>query len=232
MEGWIKLHRKLVDWEWYTDSAVKDVFIDLLLRANHSDRQWRGEVVGKGELVTSVSSLAVGCGLSEQQVRTALSKLEKTGEIKRRATNKHTLIIVVNYEVYQGLSYDEQQTNNEQSNNQTTNNQQSNNKQITTNKNERIKELKNISTTSLSRADFVNDFAKYNEVELTEIYPIKPEFGLTTAEVDILYQYIENFALERYLNKIVNYNCNDRFLTIIKWAIQDDRFWIDEDKAV
>ena len=42
MEGWIKVHRKLVDWEWYNDINVKVVFLHLLLTANHKEKQWKG----------------------------------------------------------------------------------------------------------------------------------------------------------------------------------------------
>lgn len=30
MQGWIKLHRRFVDWEWYSDIVTKTVFVDLL----------------------------------------------------------------------------------------------------------------------------------------------------------------------------------------------------------
>jgi hypothetical protein len=42
MNGYIKLHRKLVDWEWYTDIPTKTLFIHLLLVANHKPNKWRG----------------------------------------------------------------------------------------------------------------------------------------------------------------------------------------------
>ena len=45
MEGWIKVHRKLVDWEWYNDINVKVVFLHLLLTANHKEKQWKGQTI-------------------------------------------------------------------------------------------------------------------------------------------------------------------------------------------
>lgn len=41
MDGWIKLHRKLINWEWYQDTNVKVVFLHLLLIANHEDKKWQ-----------------------------------------------------------------------------------------------------------------------------------------------------------------------------------------------
>ena len=40
--GYIKLHRKLLEWEWYSDTNVKIVFLHCLLMANHDDTKWRG----------------------------------------------------------------------------------------------------------------------------------------------------------------------------------------------
>lgn len=135
-QGWIKLHRKFINWEWYDEPTVKSVFIDLILNANHQATAWHGHEIEKGSFVTSVADIAARNGLTTQQVRSALKKLEKTGEISKKATNKNTLIIVLGYAKYQDLIDTEQQTNNKQ----TTNKQQTNNKQTTNslyNKNEK-----------------------------------------------------------------------------------------------
>lgn len=144
MQGWLKLFRKLADWEWYDDRNVKAVFIDLLIFANHQDNTWHGKTIKKGSLVTSLASIAQRNGLTIQEVRTALKKLEKTGEINKQTTNKNTLIIVLNYGRYQEFS----DCDYENSNNQVTNGQQSSNNQITTNKN--VKNDKNVKNISLS----------------------------------------------------------------------------------
>lgn len=132
MEGWIKLHRKIVDWEWYDDVPTKSLFIHLMILANHKENKWRGQVIEKGSLVTSISSLSQQTGLSRQEVRTALKHLEKTGEINKQTTNHNTLIIVLNYARYQELESDEYLISNTQS----TNTQHTPNKQLTTNKND------------------------------------------------------------------------------------------------
>ena len=110
MEGWIKLHRKILNWEWYTDDVVKSVYLHLLLCANHTPNRWQGIEVGAGELVTSYSHLAAETNHSPKQIRTALNKLEKTGEIQRMATNKYTLIKLLNYSTYQTYDFEEGQT--------------------------------------------------------------------------------------------------------------------------
>lgn len=138
-QGWVKLHRKFINWEWYDEPNVKSVFIDLILNANHQASAWHGHEIEKGSFVTSVADIAARNGLTTQQVRSALTKLEKTGEISKKSTNKNTLIIVLGYAKYQDLFVEEQQTNNKQ----ITNKQQTNNKQTTNslyNKNEKNEE--------------------------------------------------------------------------------------------
>ena len=135
MQGGIKLLRKLLDWEWYTDVVVFKLFVHLLLTVNHQPKKWRGITIEMGATVTSIASLAVGSGLSEQQVRTALLKLQSTGEITKKSTNKNTVILVVNYVLYQSFEepiqeiqqQTEQQANQQSANNQPTNEQQTNN---------------------------------------------------------------------------------------------------------
>lgn len=136
MEGWIKLHRKMVNWEWYTDDIVKVIFLHLLLCANHKPNRWRGIEVGAGELITSYKHLSEQTGHSVQEVRTAISKLKMTGEITVESTNKYSLISLVNYRVYQDWDDKEQQTKNTQIDEQSTRRHQTNNNQSTTNNND------------------------------------------------------------------------------------------------
>lgn len=125
-EGWIKLHRKFKDWEWFNNSEMVHLFIYLLLNANHEDGKWRGIDIKRGQILTGLHTLNEHTKISIQKLRTCLSKLEKTGEINKQTTNKYSIITIINYDSYQGY----QQTNNKQPNKQLTNNQQAtNNKQ-------------------------------------------------------------------------------------------------------
>ena len=140
MDGWIKLYRSMLEWEWYDDINTKCVFIHCLLMANFEPKKWRGIDVQRGSFITSVSQLAEQTHLSEQSVRTSLNKLKLTKELTIKSTNKFTIITITNYDSYQQLESQDQQTN-QQANQQTTNKQLTNNQQ-TTNNNVRIKERK------------------------------------------------------------------------------------------
>lgn len=134
--GWIKLHRKILDWEWFTSPNTLQLFIYLLLRANKEDKKWRGILIKRGQLVTSVATISEETKLSTQQVRTSLNRLKSTNEITSKTTNRFTLVTVCKYESYQLYEEVEQQTKQQAL-------QQTNNKQIT-NKQQQLKNNKNI----------------------------------------------------------------------------------------
>jgi len=101
MQGWIKLHRGLIEWEWYDHLPTKVLFIHLLLKANHKDNSYRGKIVKKGHLLTSRELLSKETGLSERQVRTALNHLKSTKEIAIKSSRQGTEIKIVKYSDYQ-----------------------------------------------------------------------------------------------------------------------------------
>lgn len=105
-DGWVKIHRKFQDWEWYDKSEMVHLFLHLLLSANVTDRQWHGMVIKRGQLVTSYESLRERTGLSIRTLRTCLEKLEQTGEIIKKATNKFSLLTICNYESYQDENFE------------------------------------------------------------------------------------------------------------------------------
>lgn len=133
MAGWVKLHRKMLEWEWYDDHNTFRLFMTLLMMANHADKKWRGNLIMRGSLLTSLDSLSVTTGLSVQQIRTSLGKLIATGEITNKSTSKNRIITISKWDSYQN--------DNNQDNREVTNEQQAGNKQVTTNKN--VKNVKN-----------------------------------------------------------------------------------------
>ncbi len=129
MNGWIKIHRKFLDWQWFDKPEAVKLFIYLLLRANHKDGYWQGHEIKKGQFITSAQTISNDTKLSLQTIRTLLKKFELTNEIVVKSTNKFTMLTICKYECYQ----DENDTTNKQ----LTNKQQTTNKQLTTNKNDK-----------------------------------------------------------------------------------------------
>ena len=121
MDGWIKIHYKFLSWEWFQDDGMVRLFINLLLRANYQPKKWKGMAIERGQLVTGRKQLCLETGLSEQTVRTCLQRLEDTGEIIRKSTNKFSIVTICNYDTYQ---YEDNAINQQSTNNQPTTNQQ------------------------------------------------------------------------------------------------------------
>lgn len=100
---YIKLFRKMINWEWYTDVNTKVLFLHCLLRANWKDGNWKGIAYKRGQFITSLNTLATETGLSFSQVRTALRNLIKTGEVASTSQGKNRIITVHLYDSYQSL---------------------------------------------------------------------------------------------------------------------------------
>lgn len=101
MIGWIKLHRSLLDWEWYDNLPVRVLFIHLLMAVNYEDKTRKGLLIKRGQTVSGRRILAEQTGLTERQIRTALDVLQTTNELTVKKSNKGSLITIVNYDLYQ-----------------------------------------------------------------------------------------------------------------------------------
>lgn len=120
--GWIKIHSKILKWEWFDDPGMVAMWVYILLSANWEDRKWHGITIPRGSFITSRAKLAESVGLTVQKVRTCLEKLKSTSEITIESTNKYTIITVCKYDDYQvnekkvqpAEQPAEQQTNNHQ----------------------------------------------------------------------------------------------------------------------
>lgn len=138
----IKIDRNIINWGWFKKTKVLHVFLWLLIKANIKEGHFEKDTVKRGSLVTSNAHIAEGCGLTINNVRTALGNLEKTGEITRTIRNHYQIINIVNYESYQSdMSKSRQQpTSNLDSNSQATSMANHNNQRKKEEKKERRKE--------------------------------------------------------------------------------------------
>jgi len=137
-EGWIKLHRKILNWEWWDDHETFKLFVYLLLTANHTDRTYRGQVVKRGQIRTSREKMATATGMTNRKIRTALSNLIATKDIEIKATNRFSLISICSYDSYQSFVIENGQLfdqPNDQPNDQQTANHQTRIKEDKKNKN-------------------------------------------------------------------------------------------------
>lgn len=101
MTGWVKLHRKMVKWEWFKTPHMYHLFSYLLLTANREKKIWHGVEILRGQLVTGRKELSQNTGISQQSIRTCLKRLKSTSELTVKSTNKYSIITICNYETYQ-----------------------------------------------------------------------------------------------------------------------------------
>lgn len=125
--GFIKLHRKMVDWDWYKDPNTFRVFVHLLLSALYKETEFRGHKIKPGQVVCGRKQLAEELGVGEQTIRTALNHLILTNEITIKPTNKFSIITIKKWRKYQGVDTEGNQQTNQQSNHQLTNKTQKSN---------------------------------------------------------------------------------------------------------
>ena len=158
--GWIKLNKKILKWGWYSDVNVKVTFLHLLLVANYEDGEYLGQKIKRGQAVIGLKATSKKIGISVQNLRTALEKLEKSGEITKKSTNKFTLVTIENYSKYQ----DREVVNNNDTNKPLTNDQQTTNKPLTNDQQHlRNKEYKNIKN---NKNIYISDIVASEPAEL------------------------------------------------------------------
>lgn len=122
MAGFIKLHRKMLKWGWYSDPNTFRVFMHLLLTASYEENEFRGVKLKAGDVVFGRKKLAQELGLSERQVRTSLEHLISTNEITIKTTNRFSIATIENWAKYQCRDYETDQQTDQQKVQQPTNN--------------------------------------------------------------------------------------------------------------
>jgi hypothetical protein len=105
-EGYIKLHRKVLDSAIWQSPNDWRLACALLLKANWKPGVFQarnGDVVnvGRGELVTSLDSLKKASGLTIKNIRTSLHHLEKADFLASTSASHYRIIKVINYGKYQ-----------------------------------------------------------------------------------------------------------------------------------
>lgn len=116
MNGWVKLHRDIINKAIWVDGTLEQrvILITLLCVANHKPSKWEfdGKIyeVQPGQFITSIQSIVKKCDCEEitaKKVRTALKRFEKFGFLTIKTTNKNTLITIVNWDKYQSTDTEE-----------------------------------------------------------------------------------------------------------------------------
>lgn len=144
MEGWIKLHRSLLESSQFADLATLKVWIWLLLKASIKTRNV-GLKIGKGsqvinlkrgQLIFGRKRAAEDLGINENSIYRIIQELSNLGSISIDSNNQYSIISVLKYDDYQSNIEDDEfeiYEVEQPTNNQPTTNEQPTNSNPTTN---------------------------------------------------------------------------------------------------
>lgn len=143
-ESWVKIHRKILEHWIYSRPDYVSIWLYLIARANWKPSKvlLNGSLVRieRGEVLTSIGSLAEKTHTSRQTVRTFLRLAEVDGMITVKSNTAATRVKLLNYEkLQQGENHDQHTPNTRLTNGQPTPNHIIRSKEV---KKERKKELK------------------------------------------------------------------------------------------
>ena len=106
-DGWISIHRKLLDNPIWKKKPfdLGHAWVDILLHCNHKPDSFMIDMtvikVDRGQTAMSIKSWAKRWGWHESKVRRFFKTLESELMIAQKATNKTTILTVLNYDAYQ-----------------------------------------------------------------------------------------------------------------------------------
>ena len=101
MGNYIKVNRKILNWEWWKDKNTFRLFMYMLLSARWKPDVYKGVEIERGSFTSSITKLSQETSLTINEVRTALKHLKSTGEITSKTYPKFTVFTVNNYNLYQ-----------------------------------------------------------------------------------------------------------------------------------
>jgi hypothetical protein len=108
-EGWIRLHRKIIESQVFQSEGLLKVWIWCLLKANHKDR-WvqiklgRGTTevfVKRGQFIFGRETAAKELKMVERTVHKRMLKLETMRNCDIQSDTHYSIVTILNYEPYQ-----------------------------------------------------------------------------------------------------------------------------------
>ena len=201
-EGWIKIYRQLLSWEWFDNSKMVHIFLYFLLRANTEDKEWRGLTIRRGQFAVSVPTISAAIGLSEQEIRTCVKRLVDAKQIvydsTHRATHRCVIVTICNYEKYQSICDLNNEPNNEPpTDKQRTSNEPPTDKQREYKNNKNKKNKKNIITPANAGASAGADEAKAHKEEAVNFEALLQFFNAEMDKTNALISRAKNISGQR-----------------------------------
>lgn len=191
MQGWVKLHRKILDNPIICkDSEYFSVWCYLMLNATHAeyDVEFKNEriTLKSGQLITGRKSISEKFNISDSKVQRILKKLEIEQQIEQQTSTKNRLISIVNWDQYQKSEQQEEQPVN---NERTTSEQQ-----VNTNKNVKKDKKVNNDKNEYIYTDFVFNQELINTIESFKEMRKSIKSPMTDGAIKLLVNKLEKLA--------------------------------------
>lgn len=101
LNGWIKIPRNILNWEWWDKPEMIVLYLYMLSSANEEDGLWHSKKIKRGQFVTSLSSIEHdNPKLTKKIIRTCLKRFQDAELINIESTSSHSVITICNYEEY------------------------------------------------------------------------------------------------------------------------------------
>lgn len=201
MEGFINLHRTLLDSMIFSSQTGLKIWIWLLLKASFKKR-YVSLKIGKGETTVTIErgQLLFGRYKAEEElcidgstIYRWIKKLEENEMILIQSNNQYSIITICNYDTYQsGNADDEQPTNNQR----TTNEQQMNSR--------RTAGEQQVNT--YNKDNKVNKDNKDNNIENKKSFDFKKQFLDLGVEAKILEDWLKVRKTKKAVNSETAFN--------------------------
>lgn len=220
MNGWIKLHKSIMDhWLW-GDPVVIKAWLDLLLSVNYMDKKvlFNGRLitVKKGQIITSIRKLTERWGCTRRKANNIITMFAEDGMIDIKRDKGGTLLTIVNYSIYQDVRDTDSTTESTTQDTTQGTTQSTQHKNIKNNKEyKKEREEPALPPAKIHR----HKTGKYENVYLSneEASKLVKEFGevMVSSTIESLSEYIKTHK--------TNYQDDGHYALICKWIREDKR---------
>lgn len=238
MQGWVKVHRKLMDNPIWSDSNYIKLWLYCLMKAAHKENDMlignQVVKVGRGQFVTGRDSLEkdMNRGVKPSNRLSALSwwrylkNLENMGMLNIKSNNKYSVVSIDNYELYQSIDSQSDQQDDQEMNIKCSADDQ----QLITNKN--VKNVKN--DKKIKKYSFDQSHMKMAEYLLLKIKENKPDFKDPNMDswADVFRKINELDKKDKHsIKKVIDFYAADDFWSVTIFSADKIRKHFEELEA-
>jgi len=103
-QGYVLLHRTLLDAPYFKDAHYVQLWIYLILKANHKEVFFNGVKIPRGGLLTGRKKISDDTWINESKVERMLKFLESEQQIEQLGTGKGRVIVIKNWDKFQKVN--------------------------------------------------------------------------------------------------------------------------------